>query len=196
MMFLAMTFWPEYVPLLKDRLWLCCTVYAPVCFNYVYCWVYGLKSYNEFNKLLVFGNILHRKMETLLSVVFSLCCCSHSNLQVDIDYETVLKSHVREREGVLPSVLSERPVTFSVLSLCPVFGPMLHINMLGHIISCMWSFTGDLTGAVCTSCVCGAHSGQRERERARERDRERECLCVQNGCHTHTVAESTAREGI
>lgn len=41
-------------------------------------------------------------------------------------------------------------------------------------------------------CVCGAHSGQRDRAS----ERERVCVCVQNGCHTHTVAESTAREGI
>ena len=90
----------------------------------------------------------------------------------------------------MPSMLPERPVTFSVLSLCPVFGPMLHINMLGHIISCMWSFTGDLTGGVCTSCVCGAHSGQRDRAR------ERESLCVfkMDAIHTQWLRAQRGRE--
>lgn len=104
----------------------------------------------------------------------------------------LLKKHGKERKGVIPSVLSVRPVTFSVLSLCPVLEPMLHINILQHIISCMWSFTAYLTGAVCTCCVCSVHSGQREMGRARERERD----CVQNGCHTHRLAESTLREGI
>lgn len=99
-------------------------------------------------------------------------------------WDSVLKSHVRERKGVVPSVLPERPVTFSVLSLCPVFGPMLHINMLGHIISCMWSFTGDLTGAVCTSCVCVVRTVVRETERARER--ESVCVCSKWMPYTHS----------
>lgn len=104
----------------------------------------------------------------------------------------MLKSHVREREGVVPSVLPERPVTFSVLSLCPVFGPMLHINMLGHIISCMWSFTGDLTGAVCTSCVCVVRTVVRETERARER--ESVCVFKMDAIHTQWLRAQRGRE--
>ena len=49
---------------------------------------------------------------------------------------------------------------------------MLHINMLGHIISRMRSFTADLTCVVCTCCLCAVRTVVREREEKRERERE------------------------
>ncbi len=73
----------------------------------------------------------------------------------------------------MPSTLSGRPVTFSVLSLCPVLGPMLHINMLGHTISCMWSFYSKFD-LCCVYVLCVRYAQWSERERERERDRETE----------------------
>jgi len=64
--------------------------------------------------------------------------------QADIDYETLYVKEALHGErggGVMLSVVSSgRPVTFPVLSFVSSVRPMLHINMLGHMISCMWSF--------------------------------------------------------
>lgn len=83
-----------------------------------------------------------------------------------------LKHGEEAGEDLIPSVLYEGPMTLSVSPLCPLFGSVLHINMLEHMLLKLHVV---LDSRFDWCCVCRAHSGQRERER--------ETVCKMDAIH-------------
>ena len=57
----------------------CLYTHVPVCFNYVYCCVHGLKSSSEFNEMLVFGILCTERWKHCSQLCFH-CAVAHTQI--------------------------------------------------------------------------------------------------------------------